>query len=88
MQSGKLIAFNVDKAYAEQEARQQKDQKKINQLYEEQKKLQQQQIDALAFLRKAQAELNAVNPQKIAETKAATLDVKQLEALEPGNTPQ
>lgn len=78
----------VDKAYAEQKAWQQKDQDKINQVYEQQKKMQQQQFDALALLRKAQAELNAINSQKIGETRAATQDVKQLSVLQSGNVPQ
>jgi len=78
----------VDKAYAEQKAWREKDQQQINQIYEVQRKLQQQQFDALAVLRKAQAELNAVDSQKISETKAATQDVKQLGTLDSGNVPQ
>lgn len=79
---------DVARAYAEQKAWQQTDQEKINQIYQEQKKLQQEQFDAIALLRKAQAELNAVNSQKLSETRAATSDVKQLEKLESGNAPQ
>lgn len=78
----------VDKAYAEQKAWQQKDREKINQVYEEQKKLQQQQSDALALLRKAQAEYNAVNSQKVSETKALAEDAKAIGELESGNAPQ
>lgn len=78
----------VDKAYAEQKAWQQKDQEKINQVYEQQKKMQQQQFDALALLRKAQAEYNAVNSQKVGETKALTEDAKAIAGLESGNAPQ
>lgn len=88
--STKSVSANgeIDKAYAEQKARQQKDQGNIDQIYQEQKKLQQQQFDALALLRKAQAEYNAVNSQKVSETRAATQDVKNLSALESGNVPQ
>lgn len=78
----------ADEAYAEQKAWREKDQQQINQVYEVQKKLQQQQFDALALLRKAQAELNAISSEKISETKAATQDVKQISALESGNAPQ
>jgi hypothetical protein len=78
----------VDKAYAEQRAWQQKDQERINQVYEEQKKLQQQQFDALALLRKAQAEYNAVNSQKVSETKALVQDAKAIGQLESGNALQ
>ncbi len=78
----------ADKAYAEQKAWQERNQQQINQVYEVQKKLHQQQFDALALLRKAQAELNAVNSQKMSETRAATQDVKQISSLESGNVPQ
>jgi hypothetical protein len=82
---------SVDKAYAEQKAWQLKDQERINQIYAEQKKGQQQQFDALAVLRKAraeQAELNAINSQKVSATKALTQDAKDLKQLQSGNVPQ
>ena len=60
----------------------------MDKAYAKQKKLQQQQFDALALLRKAQAEYNAVNSQKIAATQAATKDMKQLKGLESGIAPQ
>lgn len=78
----------ADKSYAERRAWLQKDQANVNQVHEKQKELPQQQFGALALLRKAQAELNAVNSQKISETKAATQDVKQISSLESGNVPQ
>lgn len=79
---------DVDKAYAEQKDWQAKDEEKIKQIYEQQEKLQQQQIDALGLLRKAEAELNAINSQKVGETKTLTEDAKQVGALESGNVPQ
>jgi hypothetical protein len=78
----------VDKAYAEQKAWQQEDQDKINQIAAEQKNLRQQQFDALALLRKAQAELNAVNSQKVATTEALTADVKKTRDALASTVPQ
>jgi hypothetical protein len=78
----------ANKAYAEQKAWQQKDQEKVNQVYEQQKKIQQPQFDALAVLRKAQAELNAVNSQKVADTQALTSDVKKVQEALAGNVEQ
>ena len=77
----------VDKAGSEQRAWRQKDQENINQVYEQQKKLQQQQLDAMAMLRKAQAELNAINSQKVSETMALTREAKEVGTLQSGNLP-
>jgi hypothetical protein len=78
---------DIAKAYAQQKAWQAKDQDKINQVNEEQKKMQQQQIDALAVLRKAQEELNAVDSQKVSTAKALTQDAREIQQLNSGNLP-
>lgn len=74
----------IGRAAAQQKTYQEKEQQRIKQVYEEQKKKQKDELDALALLREAQAELNRINSQKITAENTLNKLEQQNKAVQEG----